>query len=43
VRLCIKVGVWLSVKITKESLSEMKLSIGSKVYLSFKSTAVEIF
>ncbi|MBW2554734.1 MAG: ATP-binding cassette domain-containing protein [Deltaproteobacteria bacterium] len=43
VRLNVKAGEELKVEITKNSFTEMKLSIGSKVYLSFKSTAVEIF
>ena len=43
VLLNLKAGEELKVKITKESFIEMKLSIGSKVYLSFKSTAVEVF
>ena len=43
VRLNVKAGEELMVEITKKSFTEMKLSIGSIVYLSFKSTAVEIF
>jgi len=43
IRLSIGAGEELKVKITKESFAEMKLSIGSKVYLTFKSTAVEVF
>ena len=43
VLLNLKAGEELKVKITKESFIEMKLSIGSEVYLSFKSTAVEVF
>ncbi len=43
VRLGIDVGEEVKVKITKESFVEMKLSVGSNVYLTFKSTAVEIF
>jgi molybdopterin-binding protein len=43
VRLSIEAGEELKVKITKESFTEMKLSLGSKVYLTFKSTAVEVF
>ena len=43
VRLSVKTGEELKVKITKESFAEMKLSVGSKVYLTFKSTAVEVF
>ena len=43
VKLNVKAGEELKVEITKNSFTEMKLSIGSKVYLSFKSTAVEIF
>ena len=43
VRLSIDVGEEFKVKITKASFVEMKLSAGSNVYLTFKSTAVEIF
>jgi tungstate transport system ATP-binding protein len=43
VRLSIDVGEEFKVTITKESFFEMKLSVGSNVYLTFKSTAVEIF
>ena len=43
VRLGIDVGEEFKVKITKESFVEMKLSVGSNVYLTFKSSAVEIF
>jgi len=42
-RLSIKAGEQFKVKITKESFIEMKLSVGGKVYLTFKSTAVEVF
>jgi len=42
-RLSIKAEEHFKVKITKESFVEMKLSVGSKVYLTFKSTAVEVF
>lgn len=43
IRLCIEAGEELTVKMTKESLSEMNLTVGSRVYLTFKSSAVEIF
>ena len=43
VRLGIAAGEDLTVKMTKDSLSEMNLTVGSKVYLTFKSTAVEVF
>ena len=43
VRLGITAGEELTVKITRDSLSEMNLTVGSKVYLTFKSTAVEVF
>ena len=43
VRLNVKAGEEFMVEITKQSFAEMNLSIGSNVYLSFKSTAVEIF
>lgn len=43
VRLGITAGEEMTVKMTKKSLSEMNLTVGSKVYLTFKSTAVEVF
>lgn len=43
VRLVITAGEELTVKMTKDSLSEMNLAVGSKVCLTFKSTAVEVF
>ena len=43
VRLGITAGEDLTVRITKDSLSEMNLTVGCKVYLTFKSTAVEVF
>ena len=43
VRLGVTAGEELTVKMTKDSLSEMNLAVGSKVYLTFKSTAVEVF
>jgi molybdopterin-binding protein len=43
VRLGITAEEDLTVRITKDSLSEMNLTVGSKVYLTFKSTAVEVF
>lgn len=43
VKLSVKAGEEFTVEITKKSFAEMKLGIGSDVYLSFKSTAVEIF
>ena len=43
IRLGISAGEEFSVKMTKDSLSEMNLTVGSTVYLTFKSTAVEIF
>jgi tungstate transport system ATP-binding protein len=43
VSLGITAGEELTVKITRDSLSEMNLTVGSKVYLTFKSTAVEVF
>ena len=43
VRLGIAAGEELTVKITRDSLSEMNLTVGSTVYLTFKSTAVEVF
>jgi tungstate transport system ATP-binding protein len=43
VRMGITAGEELTVKITKGSLCEMNLTVGRKVYLTFKSTAVEVF
>jgi tungstate transport system ATP-binding protein len=39
----INVGEEFMVKITRKSLNEMKLTVGSTVCMTFKSTAVEIF
>ncbi len=43
VRLGIKAGEEFTAKITRDSLAEMQLTLGSTVYLTFKSTAVEVF
>lgn len=42
VRLSIDAGRKFNVQITKKSLTEMKLRIGSKVYLTFKASVVQI-
>ncbi len=41
--LVVDVGELLKVKITKRSLREMKLNVGSHVHLTFKSSSVEVF
>ena len=43
ITLIVNVGEALKVKMTKDSLREMGLRLGDTVYLTFKSTAVEIF
>lgn len=43
VKLIVDVGEQLKVKITKSSFKEMGLSLGSHVYLTFKSSSAEIF
>ncbi len=43
VSLVVDVGEKLTVMITKESFQEMKLNLGSFVYLTFKSSSVEVF
>ena len=42
VRLTVDTGRKFSVQITKQSLTEMKLSIGSKVFLTFKASVVQV-
>jgi molybdopterin-binding protein len=42
VRLTVDNGRNFSVQITKQSLTEMKLSIGSKVFLTFKASVVQV-
>jgi len=42
VLLTVDAGKMFTVQITKRSLSEMKLNIGSKVYLTFKASAVQL-
>jgi molybdopterin-binding protein len=42
VRLTVDNGRKFSVQITKQSLTEMKLSIGSKVFLTFKASVVQV-
>jgi len=43
VLLGIKAGEDFTVKVTKNSLAEMNITVGSTVYLTFKSTAVQVF
>jgi len=43
IRLGVDVGEKLRVKITKKSFQEMNLNLGSHVYLTFKSSSVEVF
>jgi tungstate transport system ATP-binding protein len=43
VSLVVDAGEKLTVKITKKSVHEMKLNVGSSVYLTFKSSSVEVF
>jgi molybdopterin-binding protein len=43
VSLVVEAGEKLTVKITKKSFHEMKLNVGSFVYLTFKSSSVEVF
>ncbi|MCW4015813.1 MAG: ABC transporter ATP-binding protein [Candidatus Bathyarchaeota archaeon] len=41
-KLTVDAGKKFSVQITKKSLSEMKLNVGSEVYLTFKASAVQL-
>ena len=43
VLLGIKAGEEFTVKVTRDSLTEMHMTVGSRVYLTFKSTAVQVF
>jgi len=43
VSLVVDAGEKLTVKITKKSFQEMRLNVGSFVYLTFKSSSVEVF
>jgi molybdopterin-binding protein len=43
VRVWVDVGESFVILITKKSLSEMQLTIGSEVYITFKATAVHVF
>jgi tungstate transport system ATP-binding protein len=43
VLLGIKAGEEFTVKVTKESLAELNITVGNTVYLTFKSTAVQVF
>jgi tungstate transport system ATP-binding protein len=43
VLLGINAGEDFTVKVTRDSLLEMKITVGSDVYLTFKSTAVQVF
>ena len=42
VRLTVDAGKKFSVQITKKSLAEMSLNVGSEVYLTFKASAVNL-
>jgi len=42
VRLTVDAGKKFSVQITKKSLTEMKLNVGSEVYLTFKASSVRL-
>ena len=42
VRLTVEAGKKFSVQITKKSLIEMNLNVGSEVYLTFKASAVHL-
>ena len=45
--ICLLLGIRaveeFTVKVTRDSLAEMNISVGSAVYLTFKSTAVQVF
>ena len=43
IRISVNVGVYFIVTITKRSFEDMRLEIGTKVYLTFKATAVHVF
>jgi tungstate transport system ATP-binding protein len=43
VSLVVDAGEKLTVKVTKKSFQEMRLNVGSRVYLTFKSSSVEVF
>jgi tungstate transport system ATP-binding protein len=43
IRLGVDVGEKLWVKVTKKSFQEMRLNLGSQVYLTFKSSSVETY
>jgi tungstate transport system ATP-binding protein len=43
VSLVVDAGEKLTVKVTKKSFQEMGLNVGSRVYLTFKSSSVEVF
>ena len=43
IRLEVDVGEKLRVKITKKSFQEMNLNLGSHIYLTFKTSSVEVF
>lgn len=43
VRLAVNVGVEFTVLITKKSFEEMGLNLGHQVYLTFKTSAVQVF
>ena len=39
----VSAGEDFTVKVTRDSLREMKLTVGSRVYLTFKTTSVQVF
>ena len=43
IRITVNVGVLFIVTITKRSFEDMRLEIGTRVYLTFKATAVHVF
>ena len=43
VRVFVDAGIEFAVLITKRSFAKMKLNLGSKLYLTFKSSAVQVF
>ena len=43
IKLEIDIGVYLKVIITRQSFQDMKLNLGSKIYLAFKASSVKIY
>ena len=43
VNLVVDIGEKLKVKLTKKSFNEMALTVGSEIYLTFKSSTIQIF